>query len=159
METDPTAASSTYYRIEQVAARTGLTKRTLRYYEEIGLLDPQTRSEGNYRLYSEADLARLERICRIKNTLGLTLAETRELVALEEKRGEIRAQFQQAPDATTRLEQLDQAEAIVRQQLALIETKLQSLNQMHADALAQLDRYAQVRAEFEAQRHADQHGD
>ena len=72
MEPDLIAAPAAYYRIDQVAARTGLTKRTLRYYEEIGLLDPQTRSEGNYRLYSEADLARLERICRIKNTLGLT---------------------------------------------------------------------------------------
>ena len=52
------------YRIEEVAARTGFTKRTLRYYEEIGLITPAGRSEGNYRLYSEADVARLQRIKR-----------------------------------------------------------------------------------------------
>jgi len=40
------------YRIEEVAARTGFTKRTLRYYEEMGLVTPAGRSEGNYRLYS-----------------------------------------------------------------------------------------------------------
>ena len=151
METDMTAAPSTFYRIEQVAARTGLTKRTLRYYEEIGLLDPQTRSEGNYRLYSEADLARLERICRLKSTLGLSLAETKELLALEEKRGEIRAQFDQAPDAATRLEQLNRAEAIARQQLTLIEVKLQALNEMRAETLAQLERYAHRRGELESE--------
>src|SRR6476661_4626578 len=62
-----------YYRIEQVAARTGLTKRTLRYYEEIGLLPPPTRTEGNYRLYSAADIARLERIKRMRDLLGFSL--------------------------------------------------------------------------------------
>lgn len=156
METDLTAAPTTYYRIDQVAARTGLTKRTLRYYEEIGLLDPQTRSEGNYRLYSEADLARLERICRIKNTLGLTLAETRELIDLEEKRGEIRTQFKGDIDIATRLDRLDQAEAITRRQLALIEAKLQSLNELRDETRAQLGRFAGWRAELEAQQRAEQ---
>ena len=64
-----------YQRIEQVAARTGLTKRTLRYYEEIGLLPPPTRTEGGYRLYSEADVQQLERIKRLKDLLGFSLAE------------------------------------------------------------------------------------
>ena len=68
-----------YQRIEQVAARTGLTKRTLRYYEEIGLLPPPTRTEGGYRLYSEADVQQLERIKRLKDLLGFSLAEIREI--------------------------------------------------------------------------------
>ena len=71
------------YSISQAAHVSGVTVKAIRYYEEIGLLDPQTRSEGNYRLYSEADLVRLERICRIKNTLGLTLADQEQPAPIE----------------------------------------------------------------------------
>ncbi len=60
----------TYYTIEQVATRTGLTKRTLRYYEEVGLLPPTGRTEGNYRRYSESDVQRLERIKELRDLLG-----------------------------------------------------------------------------------------
>ena len=70
-----TPASTTppdgYLRIEQVSARTGLTKRTLRYYEEIGLLAPPTRTEGGYRLYSQDDIQHLERIKRLKDVCDL----------------------------------------------------------------------------------------
>src|SRR5712692_7848559 len=58
------------YTIEQVATRTGLTKRTLRYYEEVGLLPPTGRTEGNYRRYSEADIQRLEYIKKLRDLLG-----------------------------------------------------------------------------------------
>ena len=79
-----------YQRIEQVAARTGLTKRTLRYYEEIGLLPSPTRTEGGYRLYSEADVQQLERIKRLKDLLGFSLAEIREMADAEEQRQHVR---------------------------------------------------------------------
>ena len=72
------------YRIEEVAARTGFTKRTLRYYEEIGLITPAGRSEGNYRLYSEADVARLQRIKRLKDVLGIPLSSLKRLAEVEE---------------------------------------------------------------------------
>ena len=62
------------YRIEEVAARTGFTKRTLRYYEEIGLITPAGRSEGNYRLYSEEDVARLRRIKRLMEYVSCGIA-------------------------------------------------------------------------------------
>ena len=84
-----------FQRIEQVAARTGLTKRTLRYYEEIGLLPPPTRTEGGYRLYSEADVQQLERIKRLKDLLGFSLAEIREMADAEEQRQHVREAWQQ----------------------------------------------------------------
>src|SRR6185437_16398876 len=80
-----------FQRIEQVAARTGLTKRTLRYYEEIGLLEPSTRTEGGYRLYREADIEHLERIKRLRDLLGFSLAEIREIAEAEEQREQVRA--------------------------------------------------------------------
>ncbi|MGZ3608756.1 MAG: helix-turn-helix domain-containing protein, partial [Ktedonobacteraceae bacterium] len=61
------------FTIEQVSARTGLTKRTLRYYEEVELLPPTGRTEGNYRRYSEEDIQRLERIKKLRDLLGFSL--------------------------------------------------------------------------------------
>ncbi|MCB0911716.1 MAG: MerR family transcriptional regulator, partial [Propionibacteriaceae bacterium] len=62
------------WRIGEVAERTGLTRRTLRHYDELGLLVPASRSWGDYRLYDEADLLRLLQIQNLK-ALGLSLAE------------------------------------------------------------------------------------
>jgi DNA-binding transcriptional MerR regulator len=146
--TNHTAEEAPYYRIDQVAARTGLTKRTLRYYEEIGLLVPTARTEGNYRLYSAADVARLERICRLKEALGLTLAELTDLLRLEDERMEIRASFHEAQEPAARLAQLDRAETLVREQLALVERKLHTLTEMRTSLTERLARYAALRADI-----------
>ena len=74
--TDPAAPDDTpRYRVGEVAARLGLTLRTLKYYEELGLVTPG-RSGSRYRLYSEADVARLERVRRMR-ALGLSLPTIR----------------------------------------------------------------------------------
>ncbi len=62
------------WRIGEVAERTGLTRRTLRHYDDLGLLVPTERSWGDYRLYAEADLLRLLQIQNLK-ALGLSLDE------------------------------------------------------------------------------------
>jgi len=67
--------------IGAVAERTGLSLRTLRHYDEVGLLPPTGRTEGGFRLYTEADVERLLLIRRMK-PLGFTLEETGELLAL-----------------------------------------------------------------------------
>jgi MerR family copper efflux transcriptional regulator len=68
-------------QIGQVAERTGLSLRTIRFYEENGLVIPTARSEGGFRLYSEADVARLLVVKRMK-PLGFTLEEMQELLTL-----------------------------------------------------------------------------
>lgn len=68
-------------QIGQVAERTGLSLRTIRFYEENGLVRPTTRSDGGFRLYSDDDVARLEVIKRMK-PLGFTLDEMQELLTL-----------------------------------------------------------------------------
>jgi MerR family copper efflux transcriptional regulator len=65
--------------IGQFARRAGLNPKTIRYYEEIGLLPRPARNEAGYRLYSDRDLPRLRFIRRAK-MLGLLLAETKHLV-------------------------------------------------------------------------------
>lgn len=147
MEPTLTTTGEATYRIEQVAARTGLTKRTLRYYEEIGLCVPSGRSEGNYRLYSEADVARLERICRLKEALGLTLAAVLAMAHAEDERAQIRVNYLEAQDPAERLAQLDRAEALAREQLALVEAKLHTLNETRDMLRERLAHYADLRAQ------------
>ena len=114
----------TYYTIEQVATRTGLTKRTLRYYEEVGLLPPTGRTEGNYRRYSESDVQRLERIKELRDLLGFSLNDIRELLHVEEERGQIRMAYRYETEATGKIAQLDRADELIREQLHLIEQRL-----------------------------------
>lgn len=142
---------ASYQRIEQVAARTGLTKRTLRYYEEIGLLPPPTRTEGGYRLYSEADVQRLERIKRLKDLLGFSLAEIRELADAEEQREHVRAAWRHETDPHARLTWLDRSEELTRHQLQLVEEKLHGLQEMQTHLQARLDRMEALRVDLREQ--------
>ena len=66
------------HRIGEVAARVGLTERTIRYYEELGLLDSVRRLDGGVRVYTDDDVRRLKYIGKLK-MLGLTLQEMLEL--------------------------------------------------------------------------------
>jgi MerR family transcriptional regulator, repressor of the yfmOP operon len=136
------------FTIEQVAARTGLTKRTLRYYEEIGLLPPTGRTEGNYRRYSEEDIQRLERIKNLRDLMGFSLADIRELLEAEDERGQIKVAYQHETESSAKIAQLDRADELIHNQLHLIEQKLTGLEQMRAGLLAKLERHHQIREEL-----------
>jgi len=135
-----------FHRIEEVAARTGLTRRTIRYYEELGLLEPPARTEGHYRLYTEADVARLMHIRRLKDALGLSLKEIQQMIAAEEEHAELRATFQAPSAREQRLAALERANMLTREQIALVERKMESLRELRATLEARLARYAQGRA-------------
>jgi DNA-binding transcriptional MerR regulator len=145
------AAGEGLLRIEQVATRTGLTKRTLRYYEEIGLLEPPTRTEGGYRLYTETDIQRLELIKRLKDLLGFSLAEIREMVQAEIEREHVRSAWQRDTDPRARLARLDEAEVLVRHQLRLVDEKQAGLREMGEALRARLAHYDELRAQLRAQ--------
>ena len=109
-------------RIGEVAARTGTTARTIRYYEEIGLLPAGGgRPAGSHRLYDEEDVTRLEEVLRLKQLLGVSLDELRELVAAERARAALRAEWRagDAP-AERQREILEEALGHVDRQLALV---------------------------------------
>ena len=135
----------TLYSIEQAATRTGMTKRTLRYYEEVGLLPPTDRTEGNYRRYTAEDLQLLERIKELRDLLGFSLTEIRSLLDAENERGQIKLAYRNETDASAKLAQLDRADELIRHQLSLIEQKLASLQQMRASLLNRLDRHEETR--------------
>lgn len=67
------------HQIGEVAERAGLSLRTVRYYEEVGLLIPETRTEGGFRLYTDEQIERLVLVKHMK-PLGFTVQQTRELL-------------------------------------------------------------------------------
>ena len=144
--------SETYLRIDEVAKRTGLSKRTLRYYEELELLERAPRSEGNYRMYRLEDVETLLRIKDMRDLLGLELEQIRELVKYELGRQEARTRFYH-PDAApeTRLSALADAEHVTREQLRLIEARIEALNKMGQSLRERLATYDRLRAEINAE--------
>jgi len=74
-------AAPTSYRIGELAAKVGVTERTIRYYEERGLLESVKRLDGGQRVYTDDDVRRLKFIQKLK-VLGLSLAEMQELETL-----------------------------------------------------------------------------
>src|SRR5688572_15681915 len=67
-------------KVGELAARTGLTIRTLHHYDEIGLLRPSLRTEAGHRLYTAADVARLQQVLSLRQ-LGFALEEVRDCLA------------------------------------------------------------------------------
>src|SRR5436309_10001686 len=89
----PDAVPRSLLRIQEVAAALGLTARTIRYYEELGLLTPAARSEGDYRLYDADDVERLRFIKDLRDDAGFSLAEISQLLEDEAARTRFRARF------------------------------------------------------------------
>jgi DNA-binding transcriptional MerR regulator len=143
----PTQAEAV--RIEAAARATGLTKRTIRYYEEIGLLPPASRSEAGQRLYTEDDLHRLERVKQLKDTIGLSLAEIHELLEAESARDLIRERYRHAAGASERERLIDEAIAVIRRQLAVVVRKRESLAAAQVEFEDRLARLQQLKAELE----------
>ena len=78
------------YRIGELAAKVGMTERTIRYYEEVGLLDSVKRLEGGTRVYADDDVRRLKFIRKLK-VLGLSLQEMTELESIYQPKRSNRA--------------------------------------------------------------------
>ena len=80
-------------RIGEVAQRVGVTTRTLRYYEEVGLVTPSSHSSGGSRRYNEADYARVLRIRELQAVMGFNLDEIRELLDAGDRIDKLRAEY------------------------------------------------------------------
>ncbi len=71
-----------YYKIEDVSIKTGLTKRAIRYYEDLNLITPK-RTESGYRLYTDEDIEKIQKIISLKESLGFSLAEIKAALDLD----------------------------------------------------------------------------
>ena len=117
-------------QIGEVAERTGVTQRTLRFYEEKGLLKPPSRLDGGFRLYSEEDVERVERIKNLQSLLGLSLADIKEMVDAEEVKDQLRATYRRDAEISERRGRLNKAIEVTRHQADIIDQKLTALQEM-----------------------------
>ena len=118
-------------RIGEVAERADTTVRTVRYYEEVGLLPGSAdRAHGEHRSYSEADVERLREILQLKELLNLSLEQLRGLVEAEEARAAIREQYRSATEAAERERLLEAAAGHLDRQLALIRDRRAALGEL-----------------------------
>src|SRR3972149_6955702 len=124
-----------------MADRTGVTQRTLRFYEEKGLLKPPTRMEGGFRLYSEDDVRRVEQIKRLQKLLGFTLAEIKEMVEAEELKTQLRAGYRPNADLEDHRARVARAIEVTERQYAVIRQKAEGLAQMKAHLEQKLNTY------------------
>lgn len=139
-------------QIGEVAERTGVTQRTLRFYEERGLLKPPSRMEGGFRLYSEDDVQRVEQIRRLQNLLGLSLAEIKEMVEADEALQQIKAEYRKDAEVEQKIEQIHQARTITEKQHAIVHQKLEQLQAMSDQLEKRLQQYHTWLQGLEAQR-------
>ena len=136
-----TSAPEANMQIGEVAERTGLTPRTLRYYEEMGLLSPASRLNGGFRQYGQADIERLERIKQMRDLLGISLAQIKEMVEAEEVKDELRKNIKLFENDAAKTEAVERAAGVSRKQLGLVDRKITELTQLRAGIAERLDRY------------------
>ncbi len=131
----PLASGARSLRIGDVARLVGTTPRTIRYYEEIGLLpEAPARPSGRHRLYSDGEVERLREVMRLKNLLGVSLEELRTLLTAEEARAEVRAQLRRDDVVPARRrELLREAQGHLDRQLDLVRHRAAELGKLERE--------------------------
>jgi DNA-binding transcriptional MerR regulator len=128
-------AAGEVLRIGDVARLTGTTPRTIRYYEEIGLLPgAKGRARGSHRTYREEDVERLQEVLRLKDLLGLPLEELTELMAAEEARAALRREWRSGVEDPVRQRQiLEESLSYIDRQLALVRRRRDEIAKLEED--------------------------
>ena len=120
------------YQIGEVAERVGLSLRTVRYYEEVGLLSPVARTQGHFRLFTDQDIERLLVIKQMKPS-GFSLDQMRELLDIRDRLRQAQSAPQQRAELIEKLEafavlSVENAERL-RRHLAFAEQLVVTLDQ------------------------------
>lgn len=134
------SSTETAVRIGEVAQRVGVTTRTIRYYEELGLLGSGNREKGAHRTYREADVAHLQELIRLRDLLGLSLEELVELAEAEEARATLRGRWEEDPSDEERLRIVEEAIPHVERQLALVRARQATLEEFAGELATKLER-------------------
>jgi DNA-binding transcriptional MerR regulator len=143
-------ASAGLLRIGDLAERAGVTPRTIRYYEELGLLPPRQREHGKHRTYDEATVERLHEITRLRDLLGLSLEELKSIVQAEDARVELRRRFEETESTAERLRIVEQALPNVELQLELVRRREDELRELEAELVERRKRLLRRRRELGA---------
>jgi DNA-binding transcriptional MerR regulator len=139
-------------RIGEAAQRSGVTTRTLRYYQEVGLLEPSGATPGGNRLYSHDDVERLRRILDLRDVMGFDLDRIRLFLRSEDRLAELRAEAQRGISAKRRREMVAEATELNARMQAEVNEKAGLLQGMLAELKAKASRYDDIRAELDSGR-------
>jgi DNA-binding transcriptional MerR regulator len=147
--TEDRPSNEGFLQIGEAADQTGLTQRTLRYYEEKGLLRPPSRMDGGFRLYSQDDIERIANIRQLKELLGFSLADIKEMLDAEDVRIQVKTQWRK--DATTgeKVEEIKKALGATRHQVDLIDQKVAQMMEMREKLATRVANYERWLAERE----------
>jgi DNA-binding transcriptional MerR regulator len=129
--------SGEHMQIGEVAARTELSLRTIRHYEETGLVPPSARSQGGFRLYTESDVARLMAIRRMK-PLGFTLDQMGDLLDATDRLDS--AEPLSAPERDALLERVRGYEREASEQVERLRVQLSRAEEFARTLRERLDR-------------------
>jgi len=138
-----------HLQIGEVAERTGVTQRTLRFYEEKGLLRPPTRMDGGFRLYSEEDVKRVDKIRRLQDLLGISLADIKEMVEAEGILRELRAQYNPEAELAEKRRQLEKAIEVTQAQFTIVKQKTEQMREMETQLNERLALFERWMSELE----------
>ena len=127
------------YRIGEVAELVGLTTRTIRYYEERGLLGEADRSKGSHRLYTDADIGRLTELVRLRDLLGLTLEELNDLAETGQARAALRDQWAESTSDGERAAIVEAAIPLVERQIELVDARRKRLDEFAVELAGKLE--------------------
>jgi DNA-binding transcriptional MerR regulator len=148
MDSGMTAASPRVgYRIGEVAELAGVSTRTVRYYEEIGLLEPAGHSPGGSRRYDERSLARLQRIRELRYMLGLDLEQIGEVLRSEDRLEQLRTEFRSGKAKSREAALILEAIEINRRVREQLREKLVALQEFVHELDAAASRYQAAAAE------------
>ena len=141
--------SPTQIRIGELARRVGATPRTVRYYEELGLLPDRDRRQGSHRLYDSEDEARLAELIRIRDLLGLSLAELRAWDEAERARAALRERWDADPTEPERAQIAAEAREPIETQLALVRARREALEELEDQLVAKRRRVREILHELD----------
>jgi len=141
--------SPTQIRIGELARRVGATPRTVRYYEELGLLPERGRRQGSHRLYDSEDEARLAELIRIRDLLGLSLAELRAWDEAERARAALRERWDADPTEHERAQIAADAREPIETQLALVRARREALEELEDQLVAKRRRVREILHELD----------
>jgi DNA-binding transcriptional MerR regulator len=141
-------AEPALYRIGEVAERVGVTPRTLRYYQEVGLIDPSGKSPGGTRRYSEDDVTRLLRIIELRAVMGFDLDRIREILQAEDRLAELREEAKGGISQKRRREILAEAMTLNERMQLQVREKVAVLEGFLGELEVTAARYREIAAEL-----------
>jgi DNA-binding transcriptional MerR regulator len=148
MSTSTGTADGPLRAIGDIARRAGVTTRTLRYYQEMNLLHPSGVTRRGNRLYSDADVERLQRILELRDVMGFDLERIRLILETEDRLAALRAEAQRGISTARRREMVGEAMKLNARLQYEVEQKLGILQGFLAEIHAKASRYRDIATEL-----------